>query len=146
MFSSQFVATNAHFSFAQSTSDWLAAQHDAETRAAIAEAERAKLFACLPPSTSKTLSGRIEVKQFGAAGQVKAFDRARQLAFEVCAALHFDRKTIVYERATEQGLLATRLVVDAIDRLDTDLGICNNEMQQVIDLHIPQGTRLRPSP
>jgi hypothetical protein len=50
---------------------------EAEARAAIAEAERAELFARLPPSSIKPLQGSIDTRQFGAAGLVKAFDRAR---------------------------------------------------------------------
>jgi hypothetical protein len=99
-FSVLFVTTGTPSSFAQTTAELLAAQRTAETRAAIAEAERAELLARLPPSTSKPLSGSVDVKQFGAAGLVKAFDLAHQLASEVCAALPDDRKTVVYEQAT----------------------------------------------
>lgn len=70
-------------------------RQDAETRAAIAAAERAQHLARLPPATSKPLSGAVELRQFGAAGLVKAFDLARQLAGDVCSALPADRKTSV---------------------------------------------------
>jgi hypothetical protein len=140
------VTAGTHSSFAQSTAELLAAQREAEARAAIAEAERAELFARLPPSTSKPLPGSVDVKQFGAAGLVKAFDLARQLASEVCAVLPDDRKTVVYEQAAAQGVLAARLVVDAIDRLDKDLGKRNKELQHVIELHTPQGTQAAVTP
>jgi hypothetical protein len=97
------------------------AQRDAEARAAIAEAERAELLARLPPSTVKPLQGAVDTRQFGAAGLVKAFDLARDLANELCAALPADRKTAIYEPATTQGVLAARQVSDAIERLKDDL-------------------------
>lgn len=70
----------------------LSAQREAEARAAIAETERAELVARLPPSSIKPLQGGIDTRQFGAAGLVNAFDLARDLAAEVCAALPADRK------------------------------------------------------
>jgi hypothetical protein len=122
------------------SADLLQAQRDAETRAAIAEADRAELLARLPPSTSKPLAGSVDTRQFGAAGLVKAFDLARDLAAEVCAALPADRRTVVYEPAAAQGVLAARLVVDAIARLGDDLNKQNRELQQIIDAHTPQGS------
>jgi hypothetical protein len=115
-------------------------QRDAETRAAIAEAERAALLARLPPATSKPLPGAIDLRQFGAAGLVKAFDLARQLAGEVCSALPADKKTAVYESAATQGILAARLVQDAIERFGDDLGKQNKLLQQVLDSRAPQGS------
>jgi hypothetical protein len=120
--------------------DLLAAQRNAEARAAIAEAERAELLARLPPSTSKPLQGSIDTRQFGAAGLVKAFDLARELANELCAALPADRKTAIYDPATTQGVLAARQVVDAIERLKDELGKQNKELQQLIEAHTPQGS------
>jgi hypothetical protein len=117
-----------------------AAQPDAETRAAIAEAERAELLARLPPATSKPLPGTVELRQFGAAGLVKAFDLARQLAGDVCTALPADKKTTIYETAATQGILAARLVQDSIDRVGDDLGKQNKILQQAIDTHTPQGS------
>ena len=125
---------------AQSATDLAAAQRDAEARAAIAEADRAELLARLPPSASKPLAGSIDTRQFGAAGLVKAFDLARELAGEVCAALPADRRTVVYEPAAAQGILAARQVVDAIERLRDDLNKQNRELQQIIDAHTPQGS------
>lgn len=116
------------------------AQRDAEARAAIAEAERAELLARLPPSTSKPLQGAVDTRQFGAAGLVKAFDLARDLAVEVCAALPADRKTAIYDPATAQGVLAARQVADAIERLKDDLTRQNKELQQLIEAHTPQGS------
>jgi hypothetical protein len=116
------------------------AQRDAEARAAIAEAERAELLARLPPSTVKPLQGAVDTRQFGAAGLVKAFDLARDLAVEVCAALPADRKTAIYDPATAQGVLAARQVSDAIERLKDDLTRQNKELQQLIEAHTPQGS------
>lgn len=117
------------------------AQRDAETRAAIAEADRAALLARLPPSTSKPLSGAVELHQFGAAGLVKAFDLAQQLAREVCTALPADKKTAVYDAQTTQGILAARQVVDAIDRHGDELARQNKLLQQYIEAHAPQATQ-----
>ena len=104
--------------------------------------ERAELLARLPPGTSKPLSGAVELRQFGAAGLVKAFDLARQLAGEVCTALPADRKTAVYEPAATQGILAARLVQDAIERFGDELGRQNKALQQAIETHTPQGTQV----
>jgi hypothetical protein len=129
---------------AQAADDLLATRRQAEARAAIAEAERAELLARLPPSTSKPLSGAVDLRQFGAAGLVSAFDLARQLALEVCTALPADRKTAVHEAPTTQGILGARLVQDAIDRFGDDLAKQNKALQQVIETHTPQGTKLAP--
>ncbi|WP_226894366.1 hypothetical protein, partial [Proteus mirabilis] len=81
------------------------------------------------------------LRQFGAAGLVKAFDLAQQLALEVCTALPADRKTAVHEAAAMQGILAARLVQDAIDRFGDDLGRQNRALQRVIETRTPQGTQ-----
>jgi hypothetical protein len=125
---------------APESADLLSAQREAEARAAIAEAERAELLARLPPSTVKPLQGSIDTRQFGAAGLVRAFDLARDLAREVCTALPADRKTAIYEPAATQGILAGRQVADAIERLKDDLAKQNKELQQVIEAHTPQGS------
>jgi hypothetical protein len=119
----------------------LAAQREAEARTAIAEAERAELLARLPPSGAKPLAGSIDTRQFGAAGLVKAFDLARGLAGEVCAVVPAGRKATLYEPAAAQGVLAARLVNDAIERLAADLERQNATLQQVIEEHTPAGTR-----
>jgi hypothetical protein len=46
----------------------------------------------------------------------------------------------VYEPATTQGVLAARLVLDAIERLKDDLNKQNKELQQIIETHTPQGS------
>jgi hypothetical protein len=120
--------------------DQLTAQHEAQTRAAIAEAERAELLARLPPSSIKPLQGAVDTRQFGAAGLVKAFDLAGELAGDVCAALPADRKTAIHEPAAAQGILAARLVADSVERLKDDLNRQNKELQQVIEAHTPQGS------
>jgi hypothetical protein len=116
------------------------ALQEAQIRAAIAEAERAELLARLPPSSAKPLQGAVDTRQFGAAGLVKAFDLARELAGEVCAVLPADRKTAIHEPAAAQGILAARLVADSIERLKDDLNRQNKELQQVIEAHTPQGS------
>lgn len=121
--------------------DAVPARQDAETRAAIAAAERAELLARLPPAPAKPLSGTVELRQFGSAGPVKAFDLARQLAGDVCTARPGDRKTSVYEPGATQGILAARLVQDAIERFGDDLGRQNKLLQQAIDTHAPQGSK-----
>ena len=127
---------------AHAADDLLTTQRQAEARAAIAEAERAELLARLPPASTKPLTGAIETKQFGAAGLVKAFDLVRELAGEVCSALPADRKTTIYEAQATQGMLAARLVQDALAHQAEDLGRQNQALQQVIDTHTPQGTQL----
>jgi hypothetical protein len=130
----------AHGAPDNSSAGLLAAQRDAEARAAIAEAERAELLARLPPSSSKPLQDSIDTRQFGAAGLVKAFDLARDLAVELCAALPADRKSAIYDPATAQGVVAARQVGDAIERLKDELTRQNKELQQLIDAHTPQGS------
>jgi hypothetical protein len=109
--------------------DQMSAQREAEARAAIAQAERTELLACLPPSSARPLQGSVDAGKFGAAGLVKAFDLARELAVGVCAALPAGRKTAIYEQASAQGILAARLVQDAIERLKDDLNRQNKELQ-----------------
>lgn len=116
-------------------------RRQAEARAAIAEAERAELVARLPQANSKPLAGNIETKQFGAAGLVKAFDLARELAGELCTALPADPKTTIYEAQAAEGMLAARLVQDAITHQAEDLGRQSRALQQVIETHTPQGTQ-----
>ena len=117
-------------------------QREAEARAATAEARRAELLARLPPATARAPAGSAELRQFGAAGLVKAFDLARELAAELCTALPAGREVVLYDAAAAQGVLAARLVGDGIARLDADLVARNKELQEVIDAHAPPGARL----
>jgi hypothetical protein len=94
----------------------------------------------LPPSSIKPLQGSIETRQFGAAGLARAFDLADELAKELCTALPQDRKTAIHEPATTQGIVAARMVFDAIERLKDDLAKQNRELQQLIEAHTPQGS------
>lgn len=114
---------------------------EAEARAALAEAQQAELLARLPPSTSKALAGTSNVRDIGAAGLVRAFDLAQQLAAEVCAVLPAERPAVLYDPAATQGMLAARLVDDAIARLDADLVRQNEELQAVIDARVPRGAQ-----
>ncbi len=103
-------------------------------------ADSNELLTQLPPSSIKPLQGSIETRQFGAAGLVRAFDLADDLARELCTALPDDRKTAIHEPATAQGILAARQVLDAIERLKDDLAKQNKELQQLIEAHTPQGS------
>lgn len=123
----------------EATADAAIAQREAETRQATREAERAALLALLPPSTSRPLEGKLDTRQFGAAGLVRAFDLAHDLAAEVCASLPQDARTAVYDPATSAGMNAARAVNDALLRLADDLARRNKEMQAYIDAHTPPG-------
>jgi hypothetical protein len=116
-------------------------QEDAETRKAIAEADRAELLAGLPPSSIKPLQGAVDTSHFGAAGLVKAFDLAQQLARQVCESLPADRKTSVYDPAVTQSVVAARTVNDGIGRLSDDLSRQNKELQVYIEAHTPPGSQ-----
>lgn len=122
----------------QATADALMVQREAQARAAAAEAERAELLARLPPASSEALRGETNVTKFGAAGLVKAFDLAQELAAEVCTALPAGERVAVYETGTAQGVLAARLVQDALVRHAADLAERNRELDRVIAAHAPQ--------
>ena len=77
----------AHGQSAGELAELRARQLEAEARQALAEAERAELLARLPPAQSKPLAGSIDTRQFGAAGLVRAFDLARELAAGLCTRL-----------------------------------------------------------
>lgn len=123
----------------EANADALIAQREAETRQATREAERAALLAQLPPASSRALEGKLDTRQFGAAGLVRAFDLARSLAAEVCAALPQDARSVVHDPATNAGILAARGVHDALLRLADDLARRNKELQLYIDAHTPPG-------
>jgi hypothetical protein len=119
----------------------LNAQLQAEARRAIAEADRAELLAGVPPSSIKSPAGTTDASHFGAAGLVRAFDLAQQLAQQLCASLPPDRKTTLYDPATIQGVAVARTVNDGINRLVDDLTRKNKELQAYIDLHTPPGSK-----
>ncbi|RJG23874.1 hypothetical protein D3872_04150 [Massilia cavernae] len=114
------------------------AQREAEIRKATAEAERAELLARLPLAESKALPGTVNTESFGAAGLVKAFDLAQDLATEVCAALPAGRTATIYDPVSTQGVVAARLVNDGLRHMGDDLARQNDELQKFIDLHAPQ--------
>lgn len=126
----------------QSSADADLARSEAEARKAAAEADRAELLARLPPSTSRALPGAVDTRQFGAAGLVKAFDLARQLAAEVCAVLPADRKTVIHDPQAAAGVAAARIVSDGIARLTEDTIRQNQDLQLYIDTHTPAGTKI----
>ena len=113
------------------------ALQEAELRKAIAEAERAELLAQLPPASSRPLEGKLDTRQFGAAGLVRAVDLANTLAVEVCAALPPDARITVYDAATSTGIVAARSVNDALLRLADELARRNKDLQLYIDAHTP---------
>ena len=121
----------------RATVDALIAQRNAEARTAVAEAERAELLARLPPATSKPLDGTVSVSEFGAAGLVRAFDLARELATEVCAALPSDRLTVIHDAASTQGVVNARIVHDGIAHMNNNLVQQARELQGIIDQHTP---------
>jgi hypothetical protein len=124
----------------------LTVQREAEARKAVAEAERAELLARLPPSSSKPLAGAVDTRQLGAAGLVKAFDLAQQLAAHVCAALPADARVVIYDPASTQGIVAARTVNDTLARLADDLSRQNKDLQLFIDKHTPPGSTLATIP
>lgn len=114
---------------------------EAETRQAIAEAERAELLARLPPSQSKALSGAVDVRQFGAAGLARAFDLALELAHEVSTALPPGRPATLYDPAVSQGVVAARTVDGALGRMAQDLRERNRALQDYLDAATPAARR-----
>lgn len=115
-------------------------QLEAEARQALAEAERAELLARLPPAQSKTLAGTVDTRQFGAAGLVRAFDLARELAGTLCARLPPGRAAALYDPATAQGMVAARTVDSALARLSSDMAERNKALQRYLDIHRPPGS------
>ena len=114
-------------------------QLEAEARQATAEAERAELLARLPPSQSKALAGSVDTRQFGAAGLVRAFDLARELALELCTRLPADRQAALYDPVTAQGMVAARTVDSALARLSGDMAAKNKELQHYLDTNRQPG-------
>jgi hypothetical protein len=128
----------------QASADALAAQRGAQARAAIAEAERDALLARLPPASSKAPAGEMDVSRFGAAGLVKAFDLARELAPEVCGALPAGSGTVIHDPLSTQGVVTARIVNDGIAQMSLGLEQQARQLQEVIDRHGPAGTRAAP--
>jgi hypothetical protein len=114
------------------------ALQDAELRKAIAEADRAEVLARAPLAVPP-LAGALDTRGFGAAGLVRAFDLAGQLAGEVCAALPADRPAVLYDPAASQGVVAARTVSGSIDRIADELKRQNKALQEVIDRNLPAG-------
>jgi hypothetical protein len=112
---------------------------EVELRKAIAEADRAELLARAPLGVPP-LAGALDTRGFGAAGLVRAFDLAGQLASEVCVALPVDRPTVLYDPAASQGVVAARTVSSSIDRIADELKRQNKSLQEVIDRNLPAGT------
>jgi len=127
---------------AQVAGDAVVAQREAEARQARLEAERAALLAQLPAANVRALAGSVETRQFGAAGLVQAFDLARTLARELCAALPAGERVVLYDPLASQGVLAARTVHDTLVRMGDDMSRRNKEMQAYIDAHTPPGAVL----
>ena len=126
----------------QATVNALIAQREAEARKATAEAERAELLARLPPASSKALSGEADVAKLGAAGLVKAFDLARELAPQVCSALPAGAKTVIHDPLSTQGVVTARIVNDGIAHMNRSLEQQARELKDVMDKHTPTGTKV----
>jgi hypothetical protein len=105
----------------QSLQDLLVLQKEAETKKAIAEAERAEALAKLPPTDTKALAGSINTEKFGAAGLVKAIDLLQELAAHVCKETEGLGPIAIYDPTTTQGVVAARLVQSEITRTTDDL-------------------------
>lgn len=116
---------------------------EAETRQALAEAERAELLARLPPVQAKALSGNVEAGKFGAAGLARAFDLALELALEVCAGLPQDRQVTLYDPVVSQGVVAARTVDGALARTAQELAERNLELQHYLNAQTPESADRR---
>jgi hypothetical protein len=125
---------------ADELADLRARRLEAEARQAVAEAERAELLARLPPAQSKPLSGSLDTRQFGAAGLVRAFDLARELATTLCARLPAGRAVALYDPVASQGMVAARTVDSALARLSSDMAERNKTLQRYLDTRRPPGT------
>lgn len=95
-------------------------------------------------TTSSALEGAVDTRQFGAAGLVKAFDLAQQLAIDLCAALPADQKTVIHEVASTQGVVGARMLSESIGRMTDDMSRQNKQLQLFIDQHAPPGPPLIP--
>ncbi|WP_429206141.1 hypothetical protein [Massilia sp. UYP11] len=118
---------------------------EAETRQALAEAERAELLARLPPAQTRALSGNVDAAKFGAAGLARAFDLALELAEQVCAGLPQERQVILYDPAVSQGVVAARIVDGALARTAQELTERNLELQHYINAQTPESADRRPA-
>lgn len=116
---------------------------EAETRQALAEAERAELLARLPPAQARALSGNVDAAKLGAAGLARAFDLALELAIEVCAGLPQDRQVTLYDPIVSQGVVAARTVDGALARTAQELAARNLELQRYINAHTPESADRR---
>lgn len=116
---------------------------EAETRQALAEAERAELLARLPPAQAKALSGNVDAAKLGAAGLARAFDLALELAIEVCVGLPQDRQVTLYDPIVSQGVVAARTVDGALARTAQELAERNLELQRYINAHTPESADRR---
>jgi len=116
---------------------------DAETRQALAEAERAELLARLPPAQAKALAGNLEAGKIGAAGLARAFDLALELAVEVCAGLPPERRVTLYDPVVSQGMVAARTVDGALERTAQELAARNLELQRYINVQSPDSADRR---
>jgi len=117
-------------------------QREAEARQARLEAERAALLAQLPQANVRPLAGNVDTRQFGAAGLVRAFDLARQLAAEVCATLPAGEAVVIHDPVAAQGVLAARTVNDTLVRMGEEMARHNKALQAYIDAHTPPGAVL----
>ncbi len=118
---------------------------EAETRQALAEAERAELLARLPPVQARVLSGNVDAAKIGAAGLARAFDLTLELAHEVCAGLPQDRQVTLYDPVVSQGVVAARTVDGALARTAQELAERNLELQRYINARTTHSADRRPA-
>lgn len=122
------AAKNAiDLSIYEATKDLAVQVKEAEARKALAEAEKAEMLASIPPNDSKALAGTINAEKFGAAGLVKAFDLAKDLAKDVCASLPVAEKgkppatVTIYDATLTAGVLSADLVEKGIRQIEKTL-------------------------
>lgn len=91
----------------------------AETRKAIAEAEKAEALATIPPTDAKGMTGAIDADKFGPVAQFEALQLAQSIAVALCKELgtvrsDSGRKYLIYDPATIKGILNARTIVGGI--------------------------------
>lgn len=106
----------------QSLADLMVQQKEAETRRAIAEAEKAELLAKIPSTDTKALAGSVNSEKFGAAGLVKAFDLAKEMAAQVCQSTGQFGTLAVYDATALQGIVSARIVDRELASMTKQLG------------------------
>jgi hypothetical protein len=103
----------------KATGDLLVLQKEAEARQPVAQAEKAEFQAKLPSTDAKALAGTVNIEKFGAAGQVKAFDLAKDLAKDLCARM--PEKFSIYDEGAVKNAVNAKAAQAALVRLVAQL-------------------------